>query len=163
MTTPVPATGGPRQPVSASVVIHAPAEVVFDIVADAKQHARIDGSGSVRDAVDAPDRLSMNARFGMRMKIGAPYRTKNKVVEFEEGRVIAWRHIGRHRWRYQLEPVPDGGGTRVTETWDTSYYPRRYARALGWIYTNRTQRSIEATLVKLKAAAEADAAAGRTA
>jgi hypothetical protein len=35
------------------------------------------------------------------------------------GRLIAWRHVGPHRWRYELEPDP--AGTRVTETWDASY------------------------------------------
>ena len=40
----------------------------------------------------------------------------NEVVEFEEGRRIAWRHFGGHVWRYILEPV--AGGTKVTEQFD---------------------------------------------
>jgi hypothetical protein len=52
----------------------------------------------------------------MRMRIGLPYLIRNTVVEFEENRRIAWRHFGRHIWRYELEPVE--GGTLVTETFD---------------------------------------------
>ena len=48
---------------------------------------------------------------------GCPYRTDNTVVEFEEGRLIAWCHFNRHRWRYELEPLGDGS-TLVTETFD---------------------------------------------
>ena len=50
----------------------------------------------------------------------------NHVVEFEEGRRIAWQPrptsrlaglaIGGRIWRYELTPV--GGGTLVRETWD---------------------------------------------
>ena len=40
------------------------------------------------------------------------------VVSFEDGREIAWRHFGRHVWRWRLEPVE--AGTMVTESfeWD---------------------------------------------
>ena len=144
--------------VSASTTIAAPPATIFAIVADARQHARIDGSGTVRDAVDAPERLELGSTFGMRMKIGAPYRTKNKVVEYDADRLIAWRHIGTHRWRYELESVE--GGTRVTETWDVSHCNGVTRWALGAMgYPKRHRQGIEQTLVKLKAAAEADAAA----
>src|SRR6478609_11379806 len=106
--------------VSASTTIAASPEVVFSILADARQHARIDGSGTVRGVVDGPDRLELGSEFGMSMKMGAPYRIKNRVVEFEEGRLIAWRHLGAHRWRYELESQGDGS-TLVTETWDLSH------------------------------------------
>ncbi len=61
----------------------------------------------------------------MRMRMGVPYVISSTVVEYEPDRVIAWRHIGHHRWRYELEPT-DGGGTKVTETfdWSTSRSPK---------------------------------------
>jgi uncharacterized protein YndB with AHSA1/START domain len=143
--------------VSASTTIAAPAPTIFTILADPRQHARIDGSGTVRDAVDGPARLELGSTFGMKMKVGAPYRTKNKVVEYDADRLIAWRHFGPHRWRYELEQVD--GGTRVTETWDVSHCNAINRWALGAMgYPKRHQRGIEQTLVKLKAAAEADAA-----
>jgi len=148
--------------VSSSIDVAAPADVVFGILADPRQHARIDGSGSVRDTVSGPERLERGATFGVDMKLGGvPYRISNRVVEFEEGRRIAWRHFGGHRWRYELEPVA-GGGTRVTESFDYSMYaaPQRLlVEALG--FPSRNRRGIEQTLHTLKSVAEADAREGR--
>ncbi len=111
-------------------VIPAPPERIFDLLADPRRHPEIDGSGSVRQASDdSPARLSLGARFGMAMKVGMPYRMVNTVIEFEDGRRIAWApkpvFRGKERpnqagriWRYELEPVD--GGTRVRETWDAT-------------------------------------------
>ena len=46
------------------------------------------------------------------------------MVEYERDRLIAWAHLGKHRWRYELDDVPDG--TRITETFDWSFsvFPR---------------------------------------
>src|SRR5690349_13007125 len=80
----------------------------------------IDGSGSVRaPRPGAPDRLVLGSEFGMDMKIGLAYRIENTVVEFEENRLIAWRHFNGHRWRWQLTPLTDST-TEVTETFDWS-------------------------------------------
>ena len=71
--------------VSASTTVAAPPAVVFAILADPRQHARIDGSGSVRGSVSGPERLERGAEFGMDMKMyGLPYKISNRVVEFEE-------------------------------------------------------------------------------
>ena len=110
-----PSAASPRT-VSDSVVVAATPEQVFDLLADPRRHPELDGSGTVKGAVRGPSRLSLGATFGMRMRIGMPYLIRNTVVEFEENRRIAWRHFGRHIWRYELEPV--SGGTRVTETFD---------------------------------------------
>jgi len=144
--------------VSASTTIDAPATTIFMILADPRQHARIDGSGTVQGVVAGPDRLELGSEFGMSMKMGAPYKIKNRVVEFEEGRLIAWRHLGAHRWRYELESQDDGS-TLVTETWDLSHCNGLNKWVLGAMgYPKRHRHGIEQTLVKLKAAAEADAA-----
>jgi len=91
--------------------------MIFDLLADPRRHGEIDGSGSIQSAqIDAPERLSLNATFGMQMKIGLSYKITNTVVEFEETKTIAWRHFGGHIWRYILEPVD--GGTKVTEQFD---------------------------------------------
>ena len=143
---------------SASITVAAPPATVFAIVSDPRQHARIDGSGTVRASVSGPDRLELGSTFGMSMKMGAPYRIRNKVVEHQPDRLIAWRHVGLHRWRYELAPTPDGG-TEVTETWDLSHYPAPVRALLSRMYGDKTQHAIEQTLPKLKAAAEADASA----
>ncbi len=144
---------------SASATIAAPPSVVFAIVSDAHQHARIDGSGTVRKPTSgAPGRLALGSEFGMSMRRGAPYRITNKVVEFEQDRLIAWRHVGAHRWRYELTPTADGG-TAVTETWDLSGYGSLPRKALDRLFGTKTQAALEQTLVNLKQAAESDAAA----
>lgn len=143
--------------VSESTTIAASPDVVFAIIADPRQHPRIDGSGSVRAVITGPDRLTQGATFGVSMKLfGLPYKIRNRVVEFEDGRLIAWRHFGAHRWRYELEPTADGG-TRVTETFDyTRHNPVSTAvlRAAG--FPERNRKGITETLVRLKQAAEAD-------
>lgn len=144
--------------VSESITIDAAAGVVFDIVADPRQHVRIDGSGSVQELLVGPDRLSQGARFGARMKLlGLRYRITNRVVEFEEDRRIAWRHFGAHRWRYELEPLGDHQ-VRVTESFDYSRHPRLSAALITTLrFPARNRRGIQETLVNLKAAAESDA------
>ena len=103
--------------VSVERLIRASPGLIFEILADPRQHSKIDGSGSVKAAqISAPSRLSLGAKFAMNMKIGIPYKMTNTVVEFEENRRIAWQHFGGHIWRYTLEPVD--GGTKVTEQFD---------------------------------------------
>lgn len=136
----------PARAVSASTVVGAAPQAVFDLLADPRRHSEFDGSGSVRDAVSGPDRLAPGATFGMKMQIGLPYRISNTVVEFDEGRRIGWRHFGRHVWRYELEPV--AGGTRVTETFD--YGPARSPRLMELMgYPEKNLVSIRATLDRL--------------
>lgn len=109
-----------KREISVSRAIAAPAAPIFDLLANPSVHPLIDGSGSVRAARPGnPARLSLDARFSMDMRIGADYRIRNTVVEFEENRLIAWRHFYGHRWRWRLEPRSDGG-TDVTETFDWS-------------------------------------------
>ena len=84
----------------------------------------------------APAWLFPGATFVMRMRKRAPSRhpadllqvvvaiinrglITNTVVEFEEGRRIAWRNFGRHVWRWQLQPLDDAS-TLVRETFDYS-------------------------------------------
>ena len=144
--------------VSGRTTVAAPPQVVFAIVADPRQHARIDGSGSVQRLLVGPERLSKGAEFGVSMRLfGLPYKISNRVVEFEDDRRIAWRHFGGHRWRYELAPTADGG-TEVTETFDYSHYgPLARAVITGLGFPGRNRHGIEQTLVRLKAAAEADA------
>lgn len=105
--------------VSGERVIAAPAQAIFDVLADPAMHPVIDGSGTVRAPLAGnPGRLALGSRFGMAMKILGPYRIRNEVVEFDDGRLIAWSHFGGARWRYELEPEDDG--TRVRETFDYS-------------------------------------------
>ncbi len=137
-----------KRATSASRVIPVPPEQVFDLLADPARHAAIDGSRTVRASRDpAGTRLALGSRFGMSMRLGVPYAITNEVVEFEEGRRIAWRHIGGHRWRWELEAVE--GGTKVTETFDWSTSRSPIALEVMRVPA-RNARSIEATLARLE-------------
>jgi hypothetical protein len=127
--------------------IPAAPQAIFDVLADPARHSEIDGSGSVKSArPDAPERLGLGTKFGMSMKIGVPYTISNTVVEFEEGRVIAWQHFGHHIWRYRLEPAE--GGTTVTEEFD--YRKARSPQALELLrYPTRHRAAMEKTLERL--------------
>ncbi len=129
-------------------VIRASPAAIFDVLAEPSQHPDIDGSGTVRAPVWAPARLSLGARFGMDMRIVVPYRVVNTVVEFEEDRLIAWRHIAGHIWRYRLEPI--AGGTRVTEEFD--YRTSRAPWALE--FTRTPQKHVPAMRATLERLAQ---------
>jgi hypothetical protein len=133
--------------VSETVTIPADAQLLFDIVADPAMHPVIDGSGSVR-AVRAggADRLAMGATFGMDMKLGTSYKITNTVVEFDEGRRLAWRHFNGHVWRYSFEPVD--GGTAVTEQWDARPVWNKLGLRLAG-FPRRNRAGIQGTLKRL--------------
>jgi uncharacterized protein YndB with AHSA1/START domain len=143
---------GSRWAKAARIRMDAPAQAVFDVLADPAQHAAFDGSGTVQAMASGPKRLALGSHFGMRMRIKVPYRTDNTVVEFEEGRRIAWSHVNRHRWRYELEPVGDGA-TVVTETFDgrTALFPPSLL-LINALANN--QVAVAKTLVRLKAYVE---------
>lgn len=138
-----------EQMVSVTREIDASPESIFDLLADPSRHGDIDGSGMVLDVRKGPERLALGAKFGMDMKMGpVPYRISSNVVEFEENRLIAWAHYGKHRWRYELEPLDGGARTRVTETfdWSTSVFPKGIELAG---YPKKHPANMEATLERL--------------
>ena len=138
-------------------VIPAPAEAIFALLSDPAQHPAIDGSGTVREAKAAGEKLTLGSTFGMAMRQGVPYTVRNEVVEFEPDRLIAWApgmdgFLGRlvphgRRWRYELEPVD--GGTRVKETWDISRDSFKGFFRRGPL-PNKIRRDMEATLERIE-------------
>jgi uncharacterized protein YndB with AHSA1/START domain len=134
--------------VSVSRVIAASPSEIFEVLTDPSRHGEIDGSGMVQHARGESKRLELGSRFGMDMKFAGflPYRITNEVVEFEPDRLIAWQHFGKHRWRYELEPVD--GGTKVTESfdWSTAASPKAI-ELMG--YPKQHPKNMEATLERL--------------
>src|SRR5262245_43784278 len=114
--------------VSVERVIAAPAGRIFELLANPDRHHDIDGSGTVRDTKDGAERLQLGATFGMKMHLGVNYSMVNEIIEFDDGKRIAWqtrpgdgwqrRLYGGRIWRYELEPVDDA--TLVRESWDVS-------------------------------------------
>ena len=143
-----------EQMVSVTREIKASAEVIYDVLADPARHADFDGSGMVQQVRGESQRLELGSKFGMDMKMGPlPYRISSKVVEFEDGKLIAWAHKGKHRWRYELEPIEGGAATKVTETfdWSTSLFPKAIELAG---YPKKHPANMEATLERLAALVE---------
>jgi len=136
---------GDDKQVSVSRVIDASPEDIFAVLTTTEGHVAIDGSGTVREDIEHKT-LEMGTKFGMKMRYGLPYRISNTVVEYEQDRLIAWQHFGKHRWRYELEPVD--GGTKVTETfdWSTSRSPKAI-ELMG--YPNKHPVAMEKTLERL--------------
>jgi hypothetical protein len=140
-------TGNPRIK-SASIIINAPVSKVFDVIANPKMHPIIDGSNSVRSVIKGPSRLTLGSKFGMSMEIGIKYRITNTVVEFEENKLIAWRHLGRWIWRYELKEI-SSTQTVVIESFDGTKTPLNF-----WLKARKaypyTQKAVAKTLVRLK-------------
>jgi hypothetical protein len=135
----------------ATRTIAASPATIFAVVSDASLHPVIDGSGMVRDVRGSGDhRLALGSKFGMSMRLGLPYRITNTVVEYEPDRLIAWCHPGKHRWRWEVEPVGDGASSLVTETfdWSTAISPK-VIELVG--YPERHLRNIERSLERLDA------------
>ncbi|GAA5113058.1 SRPBCC family protein [Haloechinothrix salitolerans] len=109
--------------VSASRVIAANADQIFELIADPSQQPRWDGNDNLAEAPTGQRVRGVGEVFTVTLTIGEV--RENHVVEFEEGRRIAWRPSdpGRepagHLWRWELEPI-DAEHTRVTHTYDWS-------------------------------------------
>lgn len=146
-------TGNPKIK-SARIEIAATTSHIFAILADPRRHRDFDGSKTITGNTSGPERLVLGSKFGMKMHLGINYRILNTVVEYEENQLIAWRHLGRWRWRYQLKDLGDGI-TEVTESFDGSFAPAleqlwlNFRKAYPW-----TQMAVAKSLVRLKEVAE---------
>ncbi len=130
---------------------------VFALLADAANHSTFDGSGSVQGAhPGGGEPLRLGSQFGMSMKMGVPYSTRNTVVEYEQDRRIAWktsvglplgRELGGRIWRYELEPA--GDGTLVRESWDLSQEVLRPVLARSH-FPGKTRQDMARTLERIE-------------
>ena len=140
---------GPRR-VARTVEVPASADDVFALVADPHRHGELDGSGTVRDTVSGPQRLSQGAQFSVAMKqFGIPYRITSTVTRFEDGRLVEWSSPAGHRWRWELTPLTLTS-TRVTETFDYSTVPAMQGKVFELLgFPRQNAAGIEATLRQL--------------
>jgi uncharacterized protein YndB with AHSA1/START domain len=141
--------------VSAGRQIAATPEQIFPFIADPAQQPRWDGNNNLAEAAEGQRVRAAGDVFIMRLTTGDALR-ENHVVEFEEGRLIAWRpsEPGKqppgHLWRWELEPAGEAG-TLVTHTYDWTQLTdkKRFVRAktIGPEY-------LQASLSRLAALAE---------
>lgn len=139
---------------SARIEISAPAQEIFDLIADPRCHHLFDGSGSLQGSISGPARLHLGAKFAMAMRIKVPYRITNTVVAFDEGRKISWCHLMKWTWSYELTDLPNGG-TLVTETFDARVIPffaKKWLNFTGAMAHN--PKWIAKSLVRLKTICE---------
>ncbi|TSD93661.1 polyketide cyclase [Skermania sp. ID1734] len=140
--------------VSASLDIAAPATEIFELIADPAQQPSWEGNDNLAEAADGQRVRQVGDVFVMRLSNGMV--RENHVVEFAEGRRIAWRpaEVGRkppgHLWRWELEPAADGR-THVTHTYDWSQLTdeKRLPRA-----RDTTADRLQASLTRLAERAE---------
>lgn len=109
--------------VSASREISTSAKHIFELIADPAQQPRWDGNDNLAQAPEGQRVRAVGDVFTMTTTKGSV--RENHVVEFDEGRLIAWKPaepgqppIGQ-LWRWELEPI-DASRTRVTHTYDWS-------------------------------------------
>jgi len=107
--------------VSASREIAAGADLIFELIADPAQQPRWDGNENLANAEGGQRVRAIGDVFTMTLLNGAV--RENHIVEFVEGRRIAWNPSPEgepppgHLWRWELEPLGDAQ-TRVTHTYD---------------------------------------------
>ena len=108
---------------SASREIAASADRIFEFIADPAQQPCWDGNDNLADAQPGQRVRGQEDVFTMTLT-GGNIR-ENHIVEFDEGRLIAWlpsepgRRPPGHLWRWELEPLTETR-TRVTHTYDWS-------------------------------------------
>ena len=142
--------------VTAGREIAAPAEEIFELVADPSRQPLWDGNDNLSQAAAGQRVRAVGDVFVMTISSGSV--RENHVVEFVEGRRIAWKPAepGRttpgHLWRWVLEPI-DAASTRVIHTYDWTELTdqKRIPRAQA-----TTEDNLRASLDRLAALAERD-------
>ncbi|RNI23868.1 SRPBCC family protein [Flexivirga caeni] len=139
---------------TATRTIAAPAATIFELIADPSRQPEWDGNDNLAQA--APGQRVHGVGDVFRMTITKGLDRDNHVVEFEEGRRIAWRpsEPGKpqpgHLWRWELRPLDDTH-TEVTHTYDwTQLHDAAREERARWTTSERLAASLE----KLAAASE---------
>lgn len=140
--------------VSASRDIAAGAQRIFELIADPSRQPSWDGNDNLAAADPGQRVRGVGDVFAMTLTLGTV--RHNHVVEFDEGRRIAWRpsEPGKpppgHLWRWELTPVSETR-TTVTHTyeWTELNDPERLARA-----QSTTAERLRASIDRLAVIAE---------
>ena len=142
--------------VSASREIAAGPGRIFELIADPAQQPGWDGNDNLAEAPAGQRVRRAGEVFTMSLTHDGAIR-ENHVVEFEEGRRLAWTpaEAGKrppgHLWRWELEPVGTSR-TRVTHTYDWTQLTDK----------NRLPRARATTADKLRASLDRLAALAET-
>lgn len=143
-----------RHVVSARLEVHAPAAVVFELVADPAEQPRWDGNDNLAEAAPGQRVRAVGDVFRTVLRKGSV--RENHVVEFEEGRLVAWCPASEgqppagHLWRWELTALGEQL-TLVEHTYDWSGLqdPSRTERA-----RSTTSQMLAASIERLAALAQ---------
>jgi hypothetical protein len=153
---------------SAEIVVAAPADELYDLVADVTRTPEFSPEVVSARWLDGATGAAVGARFESVNASAAGRRWRNRPVVrvADRGREFAFERTeamaGSIVWRYRFEPVD--GGTRVVE----SYEVERPVSRLGWLVIEKVFRGgdrrealaegMRTTLERLRDAAESRAA-----
>jgi uncharacterized protein YndB with AHSA1/START domain len=130
---------------SATTIIHAPAEAIFAVLADPTKHAAINGTGWVRGPLESKPLTAAGQVFRMAMHHpnhpDGNYRVANRVQVFDPPNAISWEPgqdtddgsltFGGWVWRYDLTPA-GRSETKVTLSYDWSAVPDCLRQHIGF-------------------------------
>ncbi|WP_210603607.1 SRPBCC family protein [Brevibacterium oceani] len=140
--------------VSAEIDIDASAESVFELIADPARQPEWDGNDNLGSAVADQRVHGVGDSFVTTLTKGVD--RENHVVDFDEGRLIAWKpsEVGGEpfgqKWVWEVEPAgQDSCLVRHTYDWTELRDPQRLPRA-----QSTTAANLLASLKRLKALAE---------
>jgi uncharacterized protein YndB with AHSA1/START domain len=142
--------------ISAERVINAPAGTIFELIADPARQPEWDGNDNLAEAEQGQRVHAVGDVFTVTLTKGTP--RPNRVVAFEEGRMIAWRPAPPgepepgHEWRWELEPVAGGTLVRHVYDWTNLTDAKRTDKA-----RSTTSEHLAASITRLAALAEASA------
>ena len=144
-----------------SITIHAPAHVVYDLVADPMRMADWSPECVRCQWIDGATRPAVGTRFRGTSRNGRRrWTTTSTITEMRIGELFAWEVTYFHRpvarWEYRIEPHDDG--VRLVESVDDRR--GRLLQALSPLITGSPDRAkrnadtMESTLQAVKTAAE---------
>jgi uncharacterized protein YndB with AHSA1/START domain len=150
--------------VEVSVHIDAPAERVWELVGDPARMGEWSPETTkvvYRGGAAGP---ALGARFRGYNKVGVKlWWTSGRITTYEPGRHLVWdvtsTGLPVAAWGYRVDPDADGRGCTVTETFDD--HRGGIMKVLGMVVRTvgdaheHNRKGMEATLAKVKAAAEA--------
>src|SRR6476619_5898660 len=140
--------------ISATRDVAAPTARLFELIADPARQPEWDGNDNLAEAAAGQRVRAVGDVFTMTLTMGSV--RENHVVEFVEGRLIAWRPSEPdaappgHLWRWELTPLGERR-TLVIHTYDWTALsdPDRLPRA-----RSTTTDRLEASLARLAEVAE---------
>lgn len=147
---------------SATVHMAAPADQIWNLIADVRNTGRFSPETFEAEWLDGATGPALGARFRGHVKrneIGPVYWTTCRVTACEPGREFGFAVLAGNRavnnWHYRL--VPADGGTDVTESFRMADSPLTTVFWLlgGFLRQRRNIRDMTKTLQRIKAEVEA--------